>query len=312
MTAFEELLGRYKDTLALKNYSPRTIHKYAESLKKFFTYLTQEKGIQRIQDVQKEAIQEYQTKVFNQKRLYDGKPLSLSSKASTLQAVKSFFGFCSRKREILYNPAYDIEIPLQREGSLKEVLKEGELKKLLEAASGQTPLDLRNKALLEILYSTGLRNTEARTLEVRDVDFEREEIFVRHGKGYFGERQRVVPVGKTALWYLEEYLSRSRPKLLGDKTSSVLFITRRGRPLRIEAPDTIVKRYAALAGIQRKVRTHTIRHSFATHLLKHGADIRHVQEMLGHSSLESTKVYTRLEISDLKKVHQKTHPRERR
>lgn len=311
MKPFEELLNRYADYLKVRNYSPRTIHKYTQSLEKFSLYLLEEKGVLRVQDVDRKTIQDYQTKVFNQKRLRDKKPLSLSLKASKLQSVKSFFLFLARKKEILYNPAYDMEIPLQRQDLLKEVLKERELKKLLERACGTTPLEIRDRAMLELFYSSGLRNSELRTLEVRDVDFETQELFIRHGKGYFGERERVVPVGKIALKYLEEYLSQARPKILKDKISNILFITRGGKPLRIEWPNKIVKRYALLAGIKKNVRTHMIRHSFATHLLRHGADIRHVQEMLGHSSLESTKVYTRLEITDLKRVHHKAHPREK-
>ena len=307
----ESALSRYQEYLEQRSYSPRTIDKYHRLLSQFTGYL-KERGIDRAQDIQKDTIRDYQNKIHAQKRKLDGRPLSVSMKLSHLVALKSFFNFLSRKQIILYNPASDIDLPIQRTDTLKDTLKEREILKILEAASPKDTLSLRNRAILELFYSTGIRNSELRTLKLQDLDLERQELTIREGKGFFGKRQRVLPVGRLASAFVEEYLANARPKLLKDKQSQYLFITRRGRMLRIEQPNDMVKRYAKIAGIKKKVHTHLIRHSFATHLLRHGADIRHVQEMLGHSSLESTKVYTKLEITDLKKVHARAHPREQK
>jgi len=310
LMAYEDLLSRYRDYLEQRSYSPRTIDKYYKHLIQFTGYL-KERGVERVQDIQKDLVRDYQNKIHAQKRKLDGRPLSVSMKLSYLLALKIFFSFLSRKQIILYNPASDIDLPIQRTDTLRDTLKEREIIKILEAAKPKDTLSLRDRAILELFYSTGIRNTELRTLKLQDLDLRMQELTIREGKGFFGKRQRVLPVGRVATAFVEEYLATARPKLLKDKESPYLFITRRGRILRIEAPNNIIKKYSKAAGLKRNVHTHLLRHSFATHLLRHGADIRHVQEMLGHSSLESTKVYTKLEITDLKKIHSKSHPRER-
>jgi len=308
--AYKELLTRYEDHLKVRNYSATTILRYTKDTKEFLRYLTDTEGIERIQDATKDILFKYQNKIFALKKIKDQTPLSLGSRAAKLEAVKSFFRFLSKKQEILYNPAAELELPKLRRDRLRDSLKENEAKKVLEAPSGQDPLSIRNRAILELFYSTGLRNSELRTLEIQDVDFERQELKIKHAKGYFGEKQRVVPVGKLATAYIEEYLLHARPKLLKGKSHPILFVTKSGKPLRIEDPADIVRRYAKTAGIKRRVYPHLFRHSFATHMLRRGADIRYVQEMLGHESLDTTKIYTKVEISDLKRVHHKTHPRE--
>ena len=316
--AFEVLFNKYTNYLKLKNYSSGTIHRYSGELKEFKNYLLEEKGIERIQDVTKAVLTDYQNKVYSKNRLKDNAPLSLSSKTLKLIAVKNFFSFLARKAEILYNPAFDMDLPKARRDGLKEVLKESQIKKILESIKGKTPVELRDRAILELLYSTGMRNSELRSLEKCDIDLEKEEVRIRHGKGYFGHKERVLPIGRLACACLEAYEREARPKLLETlikkgvrKYPTAFFITKSGRPLRIETPTDIFKKYAALSHIKTKVYAHLLRHSCATHLLEHGADIRHVQEILGHASLDSTRVYTKITIGHLKKIHQKTHPRER-
>lgn len=308
---FEEVLNRYADHLKIRNYSQSTMRNYRKSLEEFLSFLCEEQGLTRLQDVTKEVLRAWEAKVYARTRLKGGSPLSLSTKHHKITALKSLFGFLLKKGEILYNPASDLELPGLRRDKLRDSLKEREIKKLIEAPSGRTPLGIRDRAILELFYSTGIRNSELRALEIEDVDFERQEIKILHAKGYFGERQRLLPVGKKALLYLEEYLRESRPKLLKEPSLRVFFVTKSGRALRVEDPRDIVFKYEKLSGLKRHAYPHLFRHSFATHLLRHGADIRFVQEMLGHKSLDSTQVYTKIEISDLKKIHHKTHPRER-
>jgi len=311
MMTYEGLLKRYADHLTLGSYSLMTIKKYSANILEFFHWLSKDKGIVRIQDITRELLTEYQNKIMVQKRIRDALPLGLWMKYGKLVTLKTFFKFLVRKRLLLYNPAGDLDLPRVRKDTLREVLKENEVKKILSASRGDGPLQIRDRALLELFYSTGMRNSEARSLEIEDVDFERQEARIRHGKGYFGKRERVVPIGRIALSHLEDYLTLARPKLLGQEHTAILFVSKSGLPLRIQEPDLIIKKYARIAGIKKKVRTHLLRHSFATHLLRHGADIRYVQAMLGHASLDSTQIYTKVEISDLKRIHRKTHPRER-
>jgi len=308
---FEEVLKLHADHLKIRNYAQSTIQNYHKSLKEFLTYLSEEHGILRIQDATKEVLRSWEEKVYSRKRLRDGGPLSLGTKHHKITALKSFFNFLLKKQEILYNPAGDLELPTLRRDRLRDSLKEREIKKLIEAPSGHTLLGIRDRAIMELFYSTGIRNSELRAIEIQDVDFERQEIRILHAKGYFGERQRLVPVGKKALLYLEEYLKESRPKLLKEPSLRVLFVTKSGRALRVEDPRDIVFKYEKLSGLKKHAYPHIFRHSFATHLLRHGADIRYVQEMLGHKSLNSTQSYTKIEISDLKRIHHKTHPREK-
>jgi integrase/recombinase XerD len=271
-----------------------------------------EKGISRIQDINKKDLADYHNRIFTAKRIRDGHALSSSMKNSKLIALKNFFKFSIKTGQILYNPASDIEgAKDNRYHRLKDVLNEKEVLKVIKAADARNPISRRDRAILELLYSTGIRNTELRELELRDVDLERQEARIRHGKGYFGPKERLLPMGRFATAYMEEYLINTRPKLVKDHSNQFIFLGRLGNKLGIDVPNDIVKRYARLACVKKYVSTHIFRHTCATHLLRNGANIRYVQEMLGHSSLDSTRAYTRIEITDLKKIHHRCHPREK-
>ena len=307
---YEELLKHYKVYLLSQNYSPRSLKKYQIDLKSFFSFLLLEKGIQRIQDVTRETLRDYVHKVVTQKRKKDALPLSQWTKAGKVAALKTFFRFLLKKGILLYNPASELEIPRVHTRKVREVLKEREIFKILDSIDPESPLGLRDRAMLELFYSTGIRNTELRFLKVQDVDLKENELRILHGKGRFGKRQRILPLGRTAQRHLEEYLCLGRSKFLKDKDPGFLFLSKEGSQLSILLPNRRLKFYAECTGIKKKVFTHILRHSFATHLLRHGADIRYVQEMLGHESMDSTRAYTKVEISDLKKIHRRTHPRE--
>ena len=309
--AYEALLEGYTDYMSLRSYSVWTKDKYLRLVRAFLDWLLKEKGIERIQEVTKETLREYENRIYSEKRIKDNLPQSLGTKSGKIGAVKSFFKFLAKRRHILYNPSSDLDCPRPRRESLKETLKEKEIQRILECPKAKTPIQIRDRAILELFYSTGIRNSELRNIRIEDFDVQNQELKIRHAKGYFGERQRLLPVGRLAAAWTEEYLKTARPLLLQQKDTPFLFISRFGRKLGGDTTWEVVKKYARLAGIKKKVWPHLLRHSFATHLLRHGADIRHVQELLGHQSLDSTQVYTKVEISDLKRVHQKTHPRER-
>jgi integrase/recombinase XerD len=224
-----------------------------------------------------------------------------------ISALRSYFGFLQTLDVIESDPCELLDGPkLGR--ALPTVLSQAEIDRLLEAPETDDPLCLRDWAILEFMYATGVRISELVTLQVRDVDLEERLVKVR-GKG---SKERIIPFGGSALEALLVYLRESRPALAqaaGRAKVGALFISRRGRPLTRKGAWDIVKRQVLGAGIQTRVTPHTLRHTFATHLLQGGADIAAVQEMLGHADISTTQIYTHLDRSYLSEVHRRYHPR---
>jgi integrase/recombinase XerC len=233
--------------------------------------------------------------------------LARNSLLRKLAAWRSFFRFLVREGVVTGNPLAKIASP-RRERRLPRVLFQAEAKRLVEAAAQTSPICLRDRAILEVLYGAGLRVSELVGLDVGDLDLGGACLRVL-GKG---AKERLVPVGSYAVRALRAYLQRGRPLLLGQRTGEVehaLFLNRSGRRLSARAVRNIIKDYAAQAGVEGRVSPHTLRHSFATHLLDGGADLRVVQELLGHARLSTTQVYTHLSKEKMKRVYEKTHPR---
>jgi len=229
---------------------------------------------------------------------------SPASVARALVAVRCFLRFLATEGLIPETTLLTLDTPRVWE-RLPEVLSPDEVGALLRTPSTRKPLGIRDVALLEVLYATGARASETvgLTLDRMDLDLG----FVRViGKG---NKERIVPLGRKAVAAVERYLTRSRPKLNRGGTDDLVFLTRLGRPLRREDLWRIVRRHAAAAGLRGKVSPHTLRHSFATHLLAGGADIRDVQEMLGHASVRTTQIYTHVEAERLRRIHHRYHPR---
>ena len=228
-----------------------------------------------------------------------------SSAARKLVAIKVFFRFLLAQGLISSDPAGIIESPRLMKG-LPEVLDIEEAARLLKSASGRDGIrSIRDRALLELLYASGLRVSEASGLKVTDLN--QEAGFLRClGKG---GKERVVPVGRHALQWIGKYLQDARPKLKPKDGVRQLFLNRMGKPLSRVSIWMILKQYAKLAGVRRPITPHTLRHSFATHLLEAGADLRVVQELLGHASIATTQIYTHVDRARLKAIHAKFHPR---
>jgi len=304
-------MGDYARALALRGFAPLSVERYKIFTQRFLAWVWEARGLEKLQDIKREDLADFQNVLHTQRRLRDNLPLSAATKAKYVLAVKSFFRFLVKRQILLYNPASELEVPKTNPDRLRPILKEKEIKFFLDSIKGETPFEIRDRAIFEILYSTGIRNSELRALNIEDVDFTKEELAIRHAKGYFGERQRIVPIGKLALGWLSEYLENARPKILQNSSAiRTLFVNNWGGALSVGYLSHLPERYIPKTSA-RRVNPHILRHSFAVHLLKRGADIRFVQEMLGHASLDSTKLYTKLEISDLKKIHRRCHPRER-
>ena len=223
----------------------------------------------------------------------------------SLAALRTFLKFLVRERVLAQSPAQAMETPKIWK-HLPNVLEEGEVTRLLAAVvEHPSRYPRRDRAILEILYATGLRVSEATGLRLEDV---RRDLGIIHCRGK-GSRERVVPVSNTALEALADYVAVERSRLLKSARSETVFLSRGGRPLGREVVRAMVQRYAKLAGIPGTITPHTMRHSLATHLLRNGADLRVVQEILGHVKLETTEIYTHIERSELKEQHRKYHPR---
>ena len=231
--------------------------------------------------------------------------ISVRSYTRNLVAVRMFYKFLLKSNKISILPTVNIDMPKFAK-RLPEVLSLEEVEKLLDAPKTGSHLGLRDKAMLETLYATGMRVSELVSIKLNDLNLQTGYI-VTYGKG---SKERIVPLGETATTYIKQYIDSARPILLKQRKSEHLFITSRAKRLTRQAFWAMIKRYALLAGIFRdKVKPHTIRHSFATHLLERGADLRSIQTMLGHSDISTTQIYTHVKTEQLKSIHKKSHPR---
>jgi integrase/recombinase XerD len=232
--------------------------------------------------------------------------LSVKTLAAEASVLRSFFRWLAARRVVLFNPAEDLKLGNRTQPLPKAVLSESEIRALL-SAPGRDTLGLRDRAILETLYSTGLRRAELCGLDLYDLDHTGELVRVRQGKG---RRDRIVPIGTAALAAIRTYLRDARPELVETPKEPALFvaaITR--RRLNVKTLNLIVRKHAEVAGIAKRVTPHVLRHTCATDLLRGGADIRQVQAILGHASVATTQTYTRVAVEDLVRVHRRHHPR---
>ncbi|MFH1525110.1 MAG: site-specific tyrosine recombinase XerD [Bacteroidota bacterium] len=293
-----EFLKEYLSYVKIeKDLSDNTVESYKSDLKKFLEYL----AVQKIADlnaVTSKTISEY----FNLQR--DNR---IASKTTSryLSALKGFFRYL-HYQEYIQNDPTEILKSISRERKLPVVLAVYEIDDILNQPNIKDTLGLRDRAMLELLYSSGLRVSELINLKVSDLYFENEVIRV-FGKG---SKQRIVPIGKSARKWIKDYLIKSRPSLEKKmKSANIIFLNKRGTKLSRMGVWKIIDKYSKDAGIKKAVHPHTFRHSFATHLLEGGADLRAVQEMLGHADISTTQIYTHINRDFIKQVHKDFHPR---
>lgn len=237
-----------------------------------------------------------------------GSPLSVTSQAIYLQRLRSFFRFLEQRGLVLRSAATDLRVPTCSTLP-RSILTERQARRLMDAPAASTRVGLRDRAILETFYGTALRRGECCRLDVSDLDFGEGTLLVRDGKGH---KDRLLPLPGRAAAALRVYLSEVRTQLVRDPTEPALFLTAWwGQRLSDVSLALLVRRYASLAGIEG-LHPHALRHTCATHLLKGGADVRHVQAILGHKKLDTTALYTRVVIDDLREVLARAHPRERR
>ena len=302
MTIIDPLLSQFlKEYLAYlkfeKNLSPHSVNSYESDISKFLTHLS-DAGISDLNEIKSNDISEY----FE---ILRDLGISSSTSARYLSAIKGFFKYLSSQEYIEKDPAEILSARIT-ERKLPIVLSFEEINKIIEAPDTSKLLGIRDRAILELFYSCGLRVSELINLKISDLYFDDEVIRVL-GKG---SKQRIIPIGSSAVEWITEYLKKVRPSLEKKlKSENIIFLNKRGTKLSRMGIWKIVDRYVKEAGIEKEFHPHTFRHSFATHLLEGGADLRAVQEMLGHADISTTQIYTHIDKDFIKQIHRDYHPR---
>ena len=292
----QQLFNKYVNYLeAERNVSPYTVRNYTTDLLDFFQFL-KDKKIDSLKEVDRHTLRDYLSHLME-------RGFVKASIARKLSAIRSFYRYLLREEIISTSPVATTSSP-KLDKRLPSFLSIEEMNRLLEAPDLSTPQGRRDRALLELLYASGLRVSELVSLNLEQVNLETREIRV-WGKG---SKERMVLIGEPAARALTDYLNQGRLELLGKKVSSALLLNRYGKRLIERRVQRILEKYANIINIGKRVYPHMLRHTFATHLLDGGADLRVVQELLGHASLSSTQIYTHVSKSQAKKVYLSAHP----
>jgi integrase/recombinase XerD len=296
-------MQRYLETLRVRNYSGRTVEN-RESYIGFFITWCDARSITRPQEVTKPMLERYQRHLFHLRR-ESGKPLTFAAQRQRLAPLRAYFKWLTRQNVLLWNPASELELPRVERRLPKHVLTVSEAEQVLGQPDVRQPMGLRDRAILETLYSTGIRRLSVIKLSVYDLDVERGTLMVRQGKG---NKDRMVPIGERAVAWVERYLNDVRPGLVVGADEGAIFLTSTGEAFSPNRLTQLVRKYVDAAELGKRGACHLFRHTMATLMLENGADIRYIQEMLGHVQLSTTQVYTQVSIRRLKAVHALTHP----
>ncbi len=293
----------YLDWIEVHNYSPRTVVGFGASLAVFVTWCA-ERGVTRPAEVTRPVLERYQRHLFH-RRKPDGTPLSNRTQYGRLVPIRGLFRFLVRHNRILSNPASDLEMPRVEHRLPRHVLSASEAEAVLAVPELSLGFGVRDRAMLEVLYSTGMRRRELIGLSVWDLDAERGTVTIRQGKG---RRDRMIPIGERAAAWVAKYSADVRATLEVPPDAGVLFLTKEGLDFTPDHLSGLVSRYVDAADMAKRGSCHLFRHTMATLMLEGGADIRFIQQMLGHAELSTTQVYTQVSIRALKAIHTATHP----
>jgi tyrosine recombinase XerC len=294
VTDLKELVTRYITHLARRNLSPHTVKSYSTDLQQFADYMTQSLGLDDANQIDRRAMRSYLSTSL-------GYGYSRSSVARKLSSINSFFKFLCAHQFLRWNPTAGLPIPRSKK-DLPSFLERSQVDQLVQLPGKKLLPELRDTAVLELLYSTGIRASELVGLNLEDLDFHSDTIRVR-GKG---RRDRIIPFGRPARKALSRYLERRSNSRRDDKA---VFLNSRLTRLSTRGLRRIVKKYLTMVATTKKRSPHVLRHTFATHLLDEGADLRAVQELLGHRSLATTQIYTHVTVKRLKEIYDRAHPR---
>ena len=294
---------RFLEWSAAVGLSDQTVISRKRALNRFIVWCD-ERDIHRPHDITKPILERYRRHLFHYRKA-NGEPFSFATQQQRLIPIKAFFKWLSKENHILYNPASELALPKVHKRLPKAILSADEVERILNQASIHGELGIRDRAIIETLYSSGIRRMELVNLTLFDVDLKNGTLMVREGKG---KKDRMVPLGQRACRWIERYRDEIRPGLVVEPDDGTLFLHETGEPLRKNRLTDLVKKHIAAAGIGKPGACHLFRHSMATLMLDNGADIRYIQAILGHSQLSTTEIYTQVSIRKLKAVHALTHP----
>jgi integrase/recombinase XerD len=300
-------MRRYMEHLGVKGYTE--IGRYnAERYIRDFIVWADQRGVTHPTQVSRAVLERYQRWLFHYRKR-DGEPLSVASRRAKITPLKGYFKWLTRAGEIPANPAADVDLPRNIKRLPQAVLSVEEVERIMALPALGTVIGLRDRTMMEVLYATGIRRMEIAQLEVTDIDFERQVLLVRLGKG---QKDRLVPLGERATHWVRLYLDEARSQLQWNQHDATLFLGNEGNPLHPMWLSTVIRTYVDRSGVGKKGSCHLFRHTMATLMLEGGADIRHIQAMLGHADINSTQIYTQVAIRQLAQVHASTHPGARR
>jgi integrase/recombinase XerD len=296
-------LNEYMSALKVRDFSEHTIRNRYSHIE-FFLAWCAERGLMEPTEVTRPVLERYQRHLFHYRKR-DGEPMSFRSQHVRLVALRCWFRWLTRQNLILHNPASELELPRMGRRLPKHVLTISEVEQILQLPEISDPLGLRDRAILEVLYSCGIRRSEVIHLKLYDLDAERGTLVIRQGKG---KKDRFVPIGERAIAWVLKYIREARPQLATEPDVGVLFLTGAGEEISPDHLTPTVHDYVQKANIGKTGACHLFRHTMATLMLEGGADVRFIQQMLGHAELSTTEIYTHVSIRALKQVHTATHP----
>jgi integrase/recombinase XerD len=299
-------LARFLEAQAAKGLAPRTVEIRDLMLHRFIHWCS-ERSLDRPQDVTRPILERYRRHLFHHRKA-NGDALSFATQQQRLLPIKAFFKWLARENLVLSNPASEMELPRVHRRLPKHILTAEEVERILAQTGLHGEIGIRDRAILETLYSTGIRRSELIHLRLYDVDTRNGTLMVRQGKG---QKDRMVPLGARAGRWIDRYTEEVRPTLVVEPDLGWLFVHEYGEPFHKNRLTDLVKKYIEKAGIGKPGACHLFRHTMATLMLDAGADIRHIQAILGHSQLSTTEIYTQVSIQKLKAVQALTHPADR-
>jgi integrase/recombinase XerD len=299
----ETMMRAYLESLAIQNYSELTISNREFLIRQFIQWC-RERGIADPLEVTRPVLERYQRYLFLYRKK-SGEPMSFRSQHSRLVPLRMWFRWMTRQNHLLHNPASELELPRLGQPLPRNILSASEVEHILQLCDVADPIGLRDRAIIEVLYSTGIRRGEIVALKLYDLSLDRGVLLVRQGKG---KKDRYVPIGERAIAWLEKYVREARPQLAVEPDDMTVFLTAQGEPFSRDHMTGTMKARIDAAKLGKTGACHMFRHTMATLMHENGADIRFIQEILGHVKLETTQIYTHVSIRTLQQVHKATHP----
>jgi integrase/recombinase XerD len=294
--------------MRMRNCSDRTLESWEFRIRRFIAWCA-DRGVECVTQVTPDVMAAYRRHLFHYRNSRTNAPIKFSTQASYLMSLRRWFAWLTKENHITENVAADLQLPKEERRLPTDVLTADEVESLLNQTDVTTPLGIRDRAILETFYSTGIRCGELVSLQVYDLESDRGILKITQGKG---RKDRVVPIGQRALSWIDKYSVDVRRQLVTHTNQSTLFVSFSGRPFGRNNLSALVKGYMRAAGIDKRGSCHLLRHTAATLMMEAGADLRALQMFLGHERLNTTQIYTHVSITRLKIVHERTHPANRR